>query len=501
MPISPLHGKKRLFLLSLVALALVYLLLLIPESDDSIKQAVAKPAHSQPFAWKQDAFWRTLESDYLESRRVGCVKTKQRLDMQFSRSNRILQDLASRTASSNDPFLRELEGLIFQMTPLVAACPDQLGNFSDLVMKMRLEVKRQSLQWDLADSQARTTLYRLLYGGRAAIEEALLQAPKQTSLPPLVMGKEEPSITPWASILGVKIHSGDILISRGGAATSALIARGNDFAGNFSHIALVYVHPKTLLASIIEAHIERGVVVSSLENYLNDVKLRVMVLRLRSDLSALTADPLLPHRAAEYALKRAKREHIPYDFAMDFTDPSKLFCSEVASTAYRACGINLWMNLSQLSSPGLRSWLAGFGVRKFATQEPSDLEYDPQLQIVAEWRDLEALRKDHVDNAATEVLLDGANLGDPLLYNHCLLPIARFVKGYSVILNSVGRVGPIPEGMSATAALRNKWYTNRHAAITAAVEDGAQRFVKEHGYAPPYWRLVEMAQKAKSRMQ
>ena len=64
MPMSPLHSKKRLFLLLLVTMALVYLLLLIPESDDSIKQAVAKPAHSQPFAWKQDAFWRTLESDW-----------------------------------------------------------------------------------------------------------------------------------------------------------------------------------------------------------------------------------------------------------------------------------------------------------------------------------------------------------------------------------------------------------------------------------------------------
>jgi hypothetical protein len=296
----------------------------------------------------------------------------------------------------------------------------------------------------------------------------------------------------------VKIHSGDILISRGGAATSALIARGNDYAGNFSHVALVYVDPKTSLASIIEAEIECGVRISSLEEYLRDVKLRVMVLRLRSNIPAVIADPLLPHRAAEYALRRTEQKHIPYDFSMDFSDSSKWFCSEVASTAYRLQGINLWMNLSHISSSGLRIWLAGFGVRNFATQEPSDLEYDPQLQIVAEWRDLETLRKDHLDNAVTECLLDGANAGDPLRYNHFMLPVARIAKLFSVALNSVGLVGPVPEGMSASSALRNRWYTQRHEAIVAAVEEEAKRFERTKGYAPPYWRLIEMAQNAKS---
>ena len=185
---------------------------------------------------------------------------------------------------------------------------------------------------------------------------------------------------------------------------------------------------------------------------------------------------------------------------MDFTDTGKMFCSEVASSAYRKYGINLWMNLSQISAHGLRRWLAYFGVRNFITQEPSDLEYDPQLQIVAEWRDLETLRKDHLDNAVTEILLDGANMGDRLRYDFFLLPFARLAKAYSSILNSVGWIGPIPEGMSATAALRNEWYTRRHAVIKAAVVEEAQQFEQEHGYVPPYWRLVEIARRVKNRL-
>ncbi|MBN1567160.1 MAG: hypothetical protein JXA73_04910 [Acidobacteria bacterium] len=492
--------NSRRILVAMGLMLSLYLLLLIPESEAPVEAAVSQPVRSRPFVWKQDAFWRNLEAELVEARRKGCPEMLPGIEVQFARADIILQDLASREVPSNDPLFQDLEEMIFRMAPWVAACPARLGAFNDLVAKVRLEVKRQSRHWDMASPQAQTVLYRLLYGGRAAVEEILLQVPRKFALPELVMGKEESSQTPWASILGAKIHSGDILISRGGAATSALIARGNDFAGNFSHIALVYVHPKTHLASIVESHIERGITISSLEDYLRDIKLRVMVLRLRSDLPALIADPMLPHRAAEYALMRAQREHIPYDFAMDFSDTSKLFCSEVASAAYRANGINLWMNLSQISSPGLRRWLAFFGVRNFITQEPSDLEYDPQLQIVAEWRDLETLRKDHLDNAVTEVMLDGASMGEPARYNRYLLPFARLAKAYSYILNCVGLIGPVPEGMSATAALRNRWYTSRHAAIKDELTEEAESFEQKNEYVPPYWRLVEMAQRAKDRM-
>lgn len=467
--------------------------LCIPESEAPIEAAVSQPVQGEPFAWNQDAVWRTLEAEMLDARRRGCGYVRSGIAGNFREIDRRLQHLGQRSAAPEDQVFGELETLMFQTAPWITACPDQVPAFSRLVARLRMEMKRQSAHWDLREPGVRIILYRLLYGSRAAIEEILLQMPAPLALPALIPGKEEPSAAPWASLLGIKIHSGDILISRGGAATSALIARGNDFAGNFSHIALVYVDPKTHLASIVEAHIERGVAVSSLEDYVRDVKLRVMVLRLRADLPAVVADPMLPHRAASQALRRAQQSHIPYDFAMDFSDSSRLFCSEVASAAYGSYGVKLWMGLSHISAAGLRRWLAGFGVRNFATQEPSDLEYDPQLQIVAEWRDLETLRADHLDNAVTEALLDGANAGSPLGYDFYLLPAARLAKCYSWMLNAVGLVGPVPEGMSATAALRNRWYTRRHAAIKADLVHSAAQFQRLHGYAAPYWRLVDMA--------
>jgi Permuted papain-like amidase enzyme, YaeF/YiiX, C92 family len=343
---------------------------------------------------------------------------------------------------------------------------------------------------------ARDRLYRALYGGRAAVEEVMLQQP--TAAGRLVPGPRTAtigrSVTPSAVSNGVTLHSGDILVSRGGFPTSALIARGNDYPGNFSHIALVHVDSVTRAISVIEAHIEAGVAVSSAERYLADKKLRVMVLRPRADLPALQRDPMLPHRAASAILTRARSEHIPYDFAMDYTDPARLFCSEVASSAYRAQGLELWMGISTISREGLRHWLSAFGVEHFATQEPSDLEYDPQLHVVAEWHDAATLFADHVDNAVTDAMLDEADAGVRLTFPWYTLPLARVMKAWSWVKVQGGGAGPIPEGMSASAALRNRSYGAAHRARADALRARANQFQARRGYPPPYWRLAEMAQ-------
>jgi hypothetical protein len=206
---------------------------------------------------------------------------------------------------------------------------------------------------------------------------------------------------------------------------------------------------------------------------------------------------MLPHKAAEFALTKASEKHIPYDFSMDFQNADKWFCSEVASFAYKNLGVQLWTGLSHVSSPGLRTWLACFGVEHFETQEPSDLEYDPQLRVVAEWRDPEQLRKDHFDNAVTEAMLEGAEAGDRLTYAWYMLPVARTAKAYSEMLNLFGSVGPVPEGMSSTAALKNKDYSAKHAAIKEGLAHLEADFQRQKGYAAPFWGLLQMARVAK----
>lgn len=490
---STLRWPRRI-LYFVAALAALYALLLIPDREPPVPEL--PPA--APFIWNRDQYWQALESRFQQARSADPYQITAEIVLRLNLMREYMGILWFVAPSPEDPIFAKVETELFELAPMVAARPQYLSDYRQVITEMRIWLKLWSQNWDMNAPATRTTLYRLLYGSRTALEEVMLQAP-DSMVQPLILGTEEPSATPSSLLLGVRIHSGDILLSRGGAPTSALIARGNDYPGNFSHVALAYVDSATGQLSIIEAHIEKGVAVATPEEYLKDTKLRVMVLRLRRDLPPLVADPLLPHRAASHALEGARRGHIPYDFAMDFQDTTQLFCSEVASAAYRQAGINLWMGLSHISTPGVSSWLAVFGVTHFETQEPSDLEYDPQLRVVAEWRDPQTLWKDHLDNAVTDIMLEGAERGDRIQFNRWLLPVARAMKAYSVVLNFFGGIGPVPEGMNATAALRNTWYSAEHDRIKRGLTELAAEFGQAHGYRPPYWELVKLARRAAAR--
>jgi hypothetical protein len=480
--------RKEKIVLIITAILFLYGILSIPESDSPQLTGAGRPS----FAWDQNEMWQTLEARFRDARSAGCPKIAPEIQQRLQEGSRQLAVMAAGQFGPSDVFFDLVESNLFALGPLMAACPEHAGEYTKLIASVRDALKRQSLTWDVRDRKVRDRLYRLLYGGRTALEEVMLQAPKG-SLPAIVKGTNEPSQTPSFQLAGGELHSGDILMSRGGSPTSALIARGNDYPGNFSHIALLYVDEATHTPSVIESHIERGVVISSLEEYLKDKKLRIMAMRARSAHPLLVKDPMVPHRAAKMAYDEARKGHIPYDFAMDFREPSRQFCSEVASHAYSSFGVDVWNIITTMSSQGVVNWLGDFGVRNFETQAPADLEYDPQFVVVAEWRDRDALWDDHVDNAIIETLLEGADRGERIGYAWYLLAPARLAKAYSVILNYFGKAGPVPEGMNAVTALKSMELDKMHKRLKQEVLTSAAAFEKKNGYRPPYWELVSIA--------
>lgn len=476
--------KRILIGLSMVGVAAW---LFVPASSPS----TPLPADIGSFSWSQDEVWKSLEGEFNAARNAGCAGANERIDSMAGRLAADIDWLETGGRSPSDERFDALERNLFALAPILAACPDRVHLIVGFANRIRTALKRSSRDWDIGDQVTRNRIYRTLYGARMAIEEVVLQN-RESSVPDLWLGTGAASQTPSAVVNGVRIRSGDILVSRGGAPVSALIARGNDYPGNFSHIALVHVSEQREV-SVIEAHIEVGLTVGTLEQYLADKKLRIMVLRLDDSLEQLRADPLLPHRAATAALVEALERHVPYDFAMYYRDPSKKFCSEVASAPYADLGVDLWEGLTTVSSSGTAAWLAALGVEQFETHGPSDLEYDPKVAVVAEWRDREALFDDHVDNAVIDAMLEGAERGNTIDYKYRYLPLARIMKAYSLLLNAAGKPGPVPEGMSATTALRSQWLDEQHATIKTEVLKQVSAFREAHSYEPPYWQLVEMA--------
>jgi len=480
---------RRIFLRTVITLLVLYLLLMIPDVASTSFQV----AEAEPFAWNMDNRWKSLESEFSSLKTLS----NQELDSLGSRRHSSIKDLYTQlqqdSAVAYDVRLVTLLNLFFEWSPVVAASGNTEA-YTKQYNTIRNFIKQQSRHWNISAPAQRAMLYSLLYGMRAAVEEVLLQA-DTISFNPIQTVTDEPSVTPSALLQGIRVHSGDLLVSRGGAEVSAFISRGNDYPGNFSHVALLHVD-ETGKASFIEAHIEKGVAIATADEYLKDRKLRFMVIRARADLPPLVNDPMLPHKAAQTAMEETSRRHIPYDFKMNFYDSSSMFCSEVGSFAYRQHGLQLWKAVSTISSAGTANWLNTFGVENFVTQMPSDLEYDPQLSIVAEWSDPETLMKDHVDNAVMDALLERANTGTEISYNPLLLPLARIVKGYSILQNKLGKPGIIPEGMSATRALKNNSFVAMYDEVRRETESSINRFREAKGYQPPYWVIVEFARKA-----
>jgi hypothetical protein len=430
-----------------------------------------------------------LEHDFRLIRATSLESARPDFDQLERDGQRTLEAIENSDSGVPLEALARLESIQVSLAAHAAAHRPLLSRARDFIRKARISVMGSARACPASRADVHAALYRVLAGGRAAVEEALIQTGVD-ALPALVRYEEVPSATPWTEVEGVRVHSGDILLSRGGAPTSALIARGNDFPGSFSHAALVHVAP-TGEATVIEALIERGAVLSTAEEYLEAKKLRILLLRLRPDFPALERDPLAPHKAASAMLDWVRERRVDYDFAMDWRDPQKFFCSEVPYHAYRAAGIDLWAVKSDMSEPGLVRWLAALGVRHFTTLVPSDLEYDPRLGAVAEWRDISLLRQHRLDDVTIDVLLEGADEGDQLAYKWYHLPVARLLKAWSAVQELVGHVPTIPKGMSAATALRVDVLSHRiHPTLRAAIEARAAEFLQENGYEAPYWALI-----------
>lgn len=480
---------KKYVLYSVGSVIALYLFLLFPDSQ-TLK--IMSEGNSIPFIWNQDETWNELEDQFKKAIENPELIDEARISLNIKRMTSLLDELENELFSPLDKRLHNIVYTFFNTAPYIAAQKNQDTSFFDVYDRTRRIVKRASIQWDVDELETRIAFYKVLFGMRATVEEVLLQSKEE--IEPVIFITDEPSSTPSTELFGIKVHSGDLLVSRGGAEVSALISRGNDFPGNFSHVAMIYVQEHTNKAFLIESLIERGVVLTSAEEYMSDGKQRFMVLRPRADLPELVQNPMLPHEAAKDIVKEVNSRHIPYDFKMDFYDSEKMFCSEVGSYAYKKKGIKLWESESTISSDGVVVLLNTFGVQNFVTQMPSDLEYDPKLSVVAEWRETEALYNDHLYNAVIDAMFDCAEMDIEIETNYLMLPIVRIVKAYSVFKNWMDSEGPIPEGMNATQALKSDAFIQRHEQLKQLTDSRIKTFYKEEGYLPPYWEMFRIAE-------
>lgn len=181
------------------------------------------------------------------------------------------------------------------------------------------------------------------------------------------------------------LRSGDVILSRGNAFTSAAIASLGEFDTQFSHISLVHKDEKGELWTV-EAHIEVGSFVRPLQDHIDDKNFRTMIYRFD--------DEKLAAEAAKFIFEKVKtasetKGNILYDFGFDQDNSEKLFCSEVVSHAYEVASNN------SVKVPFHRSrlmtrkpeFVRNLEITVDESFIPADIEVDPRFSVVAEWRD------------------------------------------------------------------------------------------------------------------
>jgi hypothetical protein len=181
------------------------------------------------------------------------------------------------------------------------------------------------------------------------------------------------------------LKSGDVILSRGNAYTSAAISSLGEFDTQFSHLSMIYRDESNKLWTV-EAHIEVGSIVRPLSEHIADNNFRTAIFRFE--------DPEVAAKAAQYIFERVKKAsqqegNILYDFAFDQEESEKLFCSEVISHSIehvtnKRYSIPLYP--SQLMKRKAE-FVKKLGIEAQASFIPSDIEVDPRFKLVAEWRD------------------------------------------------------------------------------------------------------------------
>ncbi|MGZ3787868.1 MAG: hypothetical protein ACXVLQ_05060 [Bacteriovorax sp.] len=224
-----------------------------------------------------------------------------------------------------------------------------------------------------------------------------------------------------SAINGTKICQGDIIISKGDAGSSSFIARVSDYPGNFSHSTAPYIdaNKRTFL---VEAFIEDGLKLRDpAKDYVNDPKAKMMIYRNTNPSvvkEGVNGIDMIVKKIGERLGGKdpVTNASYEYDFAMDATNFDRLFCSEVSYYAYSLnpaipAAQNPYAQAywSNVDDPSRNIVLSRFLDAKTHFPAPSDVELNPNYEIVSMQFNPNKLSGDRMRVALIDVLIDVMN--------------------------------------------------------------------------------------------
>lgn len=349
------------------------------------------------------------------------------------------------TAKNCAPTLGSIYNEISQIEPTYFDTQDVSKNYKEIIrnlflarneLRLRLKgfVNSREVLPSLPESTCITALRNVTRAARFIedyLGENYLQAKTfDEKTDPKFIGTftgEEPWLEQVVANDKVGLRSGDVIASRGNAATSAAIAKIGVVDSQFSHAAFVYIkddasgkiypleeainNPNVL---ILEAHIELGSTIRPLKQYLEDGNARNVLFRFHDAKTAhlaakashdfMTAhnklafekfkkDPLSKLNPAHWGMTSNHPDfNVPYDFKMDLSKDDEVFCSEIVSLGFSRVGVAVPQFLTEITPGKDNDLVRTMEITATQVFAPGDLEFDTRFEMLAEWRDFRKVK-------------------------------------------------------------------------------------------------------------
>jgi hypothetical protein len=152
----------------------------------------------------------------------------------------------------------------------------------------------------------------------------------------------------------------------------------------------------------------KGVSFFTMIDALKNENARILVLRPKD---GKLADKAANYMAARVTDAMARGTYIPYDYALDFSDNTKLSCEEVAYDAFKTKSDGKFIIPQYSSQVSFKNtnFLDRIGIKAGKMMTPADMEIDSRFEIALDWTDYRLIRDSWRKDATLSVIFKYMN--------------------------------------------------------------------------------------------
>ncbi len=458
----------------LAVLVIIYMLLSIPNANFLARTDLHTHKKPQPLPTVIPAIKATFTG--LPADSVSLL-----YDTLLAEVNKGMASIKSEMSDADSRELAELHSRIGQLTFLAATGSRPALPVLEILWQWQQYLKEQSVFWNLRNDMTRDLLVSRL--DEINTLQAFLVINRQLEI------TIEEGVVRENHLLNLEqIHSGDFIVDDSNLAYPFLsISKIPVALSPVTGIVLVGNDSNACIASL-PAH---GLHAIPADQLLAKPAGRRMVLRWRSDLPEIIANPTLAHQAASYGYQLSQTLTLPYDYLMDPANHATLFTTEALEYFYEGRQITLFDFVTPTDSAMLLP-LNRLGIHPHQQAVAAELTYQNTVKVVALQLSGPQLKAHNLQLAAYRQAL--LNLNDPATRKiRWLLPWYRLKNFYDLIASWTGMERQLPPGMAPETALAYDHIRTQANKILPQLTAKAEEFARQNGYYPSFAELVLLA--------